>query len=180
MLLCLHCTVVQLYTVQLCSCTLYSCAVVHCTIVQLYTVQLCSCTLYNCAVVHCTVVQLYTVQLCSCTLYSSAVVHFTVMKLYTVQLCSCTLYSCTVVDCTFGQFFLFTKYLCFMLVFFGMPINIYFFSELSSKFTKWGGGCLAPAPCSWPPNGALISTYASCSSRLTNVSYSSIQQTEET
>ena len=69
MLLCLHCTVVQLYTVQLCSCTLYSCAVVHCTIVQLYTVQLCSCTLYNCAVVHCTVVQLYTVQLCSCRLY---------------------------------------------------------------------------------------------------------------
>ena len=168
-----HCTVVQLYTVQLCSCTLYNCAVVHCSVVQLYTVQLCSCTLYSCAVVHCTVVQLYTVQFCSCTLYSYEVVHCTVVQLYTVQLYSCRLYIWTVFFCSPNIYAL-------CLFFFGMPINIYFFSELSSKFTKWGGGCLAPAPCSWPPNGALISTYASCSSRRTNVSYSSIHQTEET
>ena len=166
-----HCTVVQLYTVQLCSCTLYNCAVVHCSVVQLYTVQLCSCTLYSCAVVHCTVVQLYTVQFCSCTLYSYEVVHCTVVQLYTVQLYSCRLYIWTV----FFVHQIFMLYACF----FWYAYKYIFFFRAFVKIYKMGGGCLAPAPCSWS-NGAHISTYASCSSRLTNVSYSSIQQTEET
>ena len=106
----------QLYTVQLCSCTLYNCAVVHCSVVQLYTVQLCSCTLYSCAVVHCTVVQLYTVQLYSCRLY-----------IWTVFFCSPNIYA-----------------LC--LFFFGMPINIYFFFRAFVKIYKMGGGMFSAGP----------------------------------
>ena len=46
------CTVVQQYSVQLYSSTLYSCTALLCTVVQHYSVQLYSITLYSCTAVH--------------------------------------------------------------------------------------------------------------------------------